>query len=379
MKGKIMKYLTSMFFILIICTNLILPFPAINGELRIYFINAPSSWDLTVKIDAIGTVWDEDHYLSDEYEGGQKSYDESDSYHPSDFCWHDQGWEPVLGLGKYKISIYSGEFKRAYFYFDMRTSELPDSIVPGSGTIDVEFDYLIYAKEFRLRGDTENITGTTIEIWDLKSFIDLETTNLEPYPPDNFQLSSSGGHPYLTWDHSTNTGDYWTGYKIYREVRSTGLPNFTESDLIATVSASTAEYIDEDYQTGSGWTGYYCLKAVNGTSGSEYTDYLDIDLDAFQKYNDNTNVTDGDYFLQQNYPNPFNPSTKIKFRLRDDSFVSLKVYDLLGNEVETLLYKNLKAGVHEIQFNGSTLNSGIYFYKIVTDRFTDVKKLMLIK
>jgi subtilisin-like proprotein convertase family protein len=86
-----------------------------------------------------------------------------------------------------------------------------------------------------------------------------------------------------------------------------------------------------------------------------------------------------EYKLYQNYPNPFNPSTIIKFQIKDLKLVTLKVYDILGKEVATLVNENLKAGEYEIAFSGNNLPSGIYFYKIITEDFSETKTMLLIK
>lgn len=83
--------------------------------------------------------------------------------------------------------------------------------------------------------------------------------------------------------------------------------------------------------------------------------------------------------LYQNYPNPFNPTTKIKFGLPESGFTKLIVYDALGREVTTILKSEMSAGYHEVDFNASNLSSGIYFYRIQTNNFTDIKKMLLIK
>ena len=85
------------------------------------------------------------------------------------------------------------------------------------------------------------------------------------------------------------------------------------------------------------------------------------------------------YSLLQNYPNPFNPSTAIKYQIPNSSFVSLKVYDILGNEVETLVNEIKTAGSYEVKFNGSNLSSGIYFYQLKTNNYIATKKFMLFK
>ena len=90
-------------------------------------------------------------------------------------------------------------------------------------------------------------------------------------------------------------------------------------------------------------------------------------------------VTVTKYELEQNYPNPFNPSTSIKFAISNKQFVSLKVYDVLGNEVTTLLNDQKPAGIYEIEFDANNLSSGIYYYRIVAGSFTDTKKMILLK
>ncbi len=83
--------------------------------------------------------------------------------------------------------------------------------------------------------------------------------------------------------------------------------------------------------------------------------------------------------LNQNYPNPFNPLTKIKYQIAKNSFVTLKVYDVLGRKVETLVNEKQTAETYEVTFSGVKYSSGIYFYRIQADSFTDVKKMVLVK
>ncbi|MBZ0202734.1 MAG: T9SS type A sorting domain-containing protein, partial [Ignavibacteria bacterium] len=83
--------------------------------------------------------------------------------------------------------------------------------------------------------------------------------------------------------------------------------------------------------------------------------------------------------LSQNYPNPFNPSTKIDFSLPNSSNVELKIFDVLGREVYTLLNEEFAAGNYSVDFNASELPSGMYFYKLTSGEFSEVKKMVLIK
>jgi hypothetical protein len=90
------------------------------------------------------------------------------------------------------------------------------------------------------------------------------------------------------------------------------------------------------------------------------------------------------YYLKQNYPNPFNPSTKISYSIPELSFVTLKVYDVLGNEIATLVNEEKTSGIYEVEFNSHSgtvrnLPSGIYFYTLTTGSFTQTKKMILLK
>ncbi len=85
------------------------------------------------------------------------------------------------------------------------------------------------------------------------------------------------------------------------------------------------------------------------------------------------------FMLYQNYPNPFNPSTIIKYELAQESKVKLQVFDILGNEIKTLVNENQKAGSYEVNFNAQKMASGIYFYRLTANDFTDAKRMLLIK
>jgi hypothetical protein len=85
------------------------------------------------------------------------------------------------------------------------------------------------------------------------------------------------------------------------------------------------------------------------------------------------------YSLEQNYPNPFNPATLIRFSIPEQGLVSIKVFNLLGEEVATLVNGELSTGNYEVSFNGAKLSSGIYFYTITTDNFVATKKMILMK
>jgi hypothetical protein len=83
--------------------------------------------------------------------------------------------------------------------------------------------------------------------------------------------------------------------------------------------------------------------------------------------------------LGNNYPNPFNPITTISYRIETPGHVTMKIFDVLGREVSTLVNQVKEAGVHRVEFDGSRLASGIYFYELRVNQFREIKKMMIIK
>ena len=86
-----------------------------------------------------------------------------------------------------------------------------------------------------------------------------------------------------------------------------------------------------------------------------------------------------EYALAQNYPNPFNPSTIINWEMPQAGLVTLKIYDVLGREIVTLINEELNAGNHEATFNASGISSGIYFYQLKANNYIQTKKMILMK
>ena len=115
-----------------------------------------------------------------------------------------------------------------------------------------------------------------------------------------------------------------------------------------------------------------------------YSTLLDTSLNLLTKIGNPGISAPENFILYQNYPNPFNPSTKIKFELKQDGRletedVKLSLYDITGKEIATLLNKSLQPGAYEVTFDGSGFPSGIYFYKLITGKFTSSRKMILIK
>ena len=148
---------------------------------------------------------------------------------------------------------------------------------------------------------------------------------------------------------SSNTGDSW-------EFLGEALPVVTVGDIKI---HPTANFL------------------VAGTHGRSM---FKIDLDMVTGVEtDNKNTTLNRFVLEQNYPNPFNPSTNIQYALGRQQFVVMKVYDVLGNEIATLVNEEKSAGTYEIKFDASVLTSGVYFYKLEAGNFIETKKMIFLR
>jgi len=127
---------------------------------------------------------------------------------------------------------------------------------------------------------------------------------------------------------------------------------------------------------------YYSFIDENVPSGKYRYRLKQVDFDGTFEYSEIIEVVVGtptEFSLGQNYPNPFNPSTTINYSIPEFSFVTLKVYDVLGSEVATLVNEDKSVGSYEVEFDANELTSGIYFYKIQSGSFVETKKMVLMK
>jgi hypothetical protein len=189
-----------------------------------------------------------------------------------------------------------------------------------------------------------------------------------PVELTSFTATANENEVVLNWSTATETNNQ--GFEVQKSFNG-------EFETIAfvnghgtTTESQTYLFSDKNVNVGS----YsYRLKQVDFDGSFEYSDVVEIDV-----------LAPAVFALDQNYPNPFNPSTKITFQLAVESKVSLKVFNVLGQEVANLLNSNVLAGSHNVNFDASSLNSGVYLYRIEAtgidgSNFIDVKKMILTK
>lgn len=237
----------------------------------------------------------------------------------------------------------------------------------------------------------------------------LAVTELPPAKPKNlkvskeiFEPSSGRFHPLLSWDKNSEPdfsgpGNEDAHYNIYRSIITACQPDTDiVFDMVATVSGDSGTYIDTDvslYPEGTGsilCTGLfrsvqYKIEAVDVTglaslhsNRSLINGYSEQCEDSILTVISNNQIPVK--FSIFNYPNPFNPATKIKFSLPAAQYVNLKIYNITGQEIYSALNNEYKpAGFYSVDFDGTNLPSGVYFYVIRTDKYFESKKMVLIK
>jgi hypothetical protein len=189
---------------------------------------------------------------------------------------------------------------------------------------------------------------------------------LQPLPaPGNLSANATGSSTInLTWKDNSNNEE---GFKIERKI---GNGSFSR---IASVGSNVTSYLDNNLSANA--TYVYRVRAYRAGSHSGYSNEAAATTDTASA----TNIIPTKPALHQNYPNPFNPSTNIRFDLPYAAHVSVKVLNLMGEEVEILVNEVRPAGVHIVTFNARRLPSGFYFYELRAGNHRLTRQLLLTK
>ncbi|MEW6196814.1 MAG: T9SS type A sorting domain-containing protein [Bacteroidota bacterium] len=252
-----------------------------------------------------------------------------------------------VSLGTVTDNTYS-DFSNGYFGFM--------AIYTASGINDAEFDQFYF--------DTSASSPLPVEL-------------------TSFTATANGNLVTLNWSTATEVNNY--GFNVERAAVKTGYDPSLLWETICFVQGhgnchSSKEYSFTDSPTG-GKEFYYRLKQIDFDGSYQYSEVVSVCMENIYQLK-----------LEQNYPNPFNPHTTIKYTIpspplnplltkgrNKGGVVTLKVYNILGELVTTLVNGQLDAGIYEVEFNGSNLTSGIYYLVLQSNDLIDVKKCLLIK
>ncbi|HSW54358.1 MAG TPA: LamG-like jellyroll fold domain-containing protein [Ignavibacteriaceae bacterium] len=208
-----------------------------------------------------------------------------------------------------------------------------------------------------------NAALTQQEIWDL-----YQSSTTAPNliaPVNNSTINTLT--PVLEWDSLITAFDY--RLEIARD------SIFTNSLLYQVVPQKTFQVPAGLLSSDS--TYYWRVRTATNGGVGPWSEVFSFDI-VITDVEDEQQIP-REFALLQNYPNPFNPSTSIKYQVSSKSQVSLKVYDVLGNEVATLVNEERKAGSYEVEFDAAGLSSGVYFYQLKAGNYIETKKMILIK
>ena len=196
----------------------------------------------------------------------------------------------------------------------------------------------------------------------------------------SFTATSNGNEVILSWSTATELNNH--GFEIQRKFCSNSFVTIGSiTGHGTTTSPNQYSFVDKILDAGKY---FYRLKQLDFNGTFEYSNVIEIDVRSIDEFT-----------LKQNYPNPFNPTTKISWQSPVSSWQTLKVFDILGNEIATLVDEYKPAGIYEIEFSNAETHhgvslpsgvssrggyaSGVYFYRIQAGNFIETKKMIFLR
>lgn len=290
----------------------------------------------------------------------------------------------TIGYGLYQFKVgftYHAGFVTLYtFFLDYRDSDFPSEYNGNDIWVKYNFDNNTASIDWHTGTFIPISPNQIYNIWDHKSKSTRQgIQNIDEFliliEPPTLSVSNSNGKPFLEWVQY----QAWNGTKDYEVWRKLGGQPFVKIGEVQNIY----NFLDNEIGIGHrpDLLVVYKVRVKTGTYISDFSNNESILYSYLLKENNTNskdNLSDINYKLE-NYPNPFNPSTKISYSIPETDLVSLKVYDALGRQVAELVNEIKEAGIYEAEFDGSNLSSGIYYYTLTTNNYTQSRKMLLIK
>ncbi len=267
-------------------------------------------------------------------------------------------WNTISGATGYKVKVST----------DSTFTTITDSSTVTTNQYSIPSGKLNYNQKYywKIAGYNAYGVGQYSVIWNF--------TTLNPLPLLVTLLSPSNGSsnvtltPTLFWNTSTNSSNY----------RVQVSPSNTFSYIVDSATVSTNQRTIPSGKLNVATTYYWRVQGANSYGTGPWSSIWNFFTIITGISQIGTEIPK-EFKLYENYPNPFNPTTSIKYDIANSSFVKLKVYDVIGKEVESLVNGNLQAGKYEATFNGGNYSSGMYFAKIEAGSYMHIIKLVMIK
>jgi parallel beta-helix repeat protein len=369
-----------------------------DTQLKVGVEGGASNTERTFRLTAFGTYWEkqgdnwnissDQSLLSVDYiQTGFNEDPDTNTWLGFEYKWllrsGSQFQTNKTGAAFYKFSVWepvNGELTEVkHFFLDLR-----DAVTQYSPNIYIKY-YITQTQQklqyLNVNKSWEDINdGDILRIWDIRNG-NYNVNSLYPYWENALVVvPGPNNHPLMVWgpypvDEQFPEVDYY-----YISRKDGGLP--WQYD-IRTTPNTEYDYEDTDFSF-SGYGGHtvqYKVRAGRDDiyySGFSNTGSIIVSGNDPGKKNVQE-VHNYDFSLNQNYPNPFNPATVISFTLAEKQYVKLKLYDITGREVKILADSEYDAGIHNVEFNGSELSSGVYFYRIIAGNYLETKKLQILK
>jgi hypothetical protein len=347
-------------------------YEAEDTQLKIAAAGVADTAKITHTLTSYGAYWvknafgnwviSSDQYLSSAavIDTGNRSSDLLYEWKGVEYKWLDRSDNSEgkrIAAGLYKVS---NNRSSAFFYLDLR-----DAVINYNLNAYILYDHNISRYSYRnaTTGDFfDIISGNLVRIWDINNNGNHNISGLDTSYWSNalVQVNGVGQNPRLIW------GPKNANYTVERN-----------GTTITTNPITDLEFVDQTIVICSPGVVHQNVDYLVKNSLNNPTNEVSVKKASIEK--DNITAERYDFKLNQNYPNPFNPMTTILFSLAKKETVRLKIYDITGSEVKTLVDGEYDAGIYNVEFNASQLSSGVYFYQIIAGDFKETKKLQVLK